>query len=62
MTLAHSLLNDAFGRVHDDLPDVVEGLHHDGLRWQPDPGANSIGWLVWHLTNGGERPGGKKPK
>ncbi len=50
MTLAHSLLHDAFGRVHDDLPDVVEGLHRDDLRWQPDPDANSIGWLVWHLA------------
>jgi hypothetical protein len=50
MTLAHDMLTDAFGRVHDDLPGVVADLTRDQLRWRPDADANPIGWLVWHLT------------
>lgn len=48
--LARGLLIDAFGRVHEDLPHVVHGLSREDLLWRPDPDANSIGWLVWHLT------------
>ena len=29
---------------------AVDGLTPDQLRWAPGPGANPIGWLVWHLT------------
>ena len=49
-TGALDLLRDAFGRVHDELPSVVSGLSVDDLLWRPDPGANPIGWLVWHLA------------
>jgi hypothetical protein len=44
------LLIDAAGRVSDQVPEVVGGLDVDDLAWQPDPAANSIAWLVWHLT------------
>jgi hypothetical protein len=44
------LLADALGRVREQLPDLVAGLSDDDLAWRPDPGANSIAWLVWHLT------------
>ena len=44
------LLTDALGRVREQLPDVVKGLSDDDLAWRPDPEANSIAWLVWHLT------------
>jgi hypothetical protein len=44
------LFQDAFGRVRDDLPGVVDGLDTDQLAWRPDEGSNSIAWLVWHLT------------
>lgn len=44
-----NLLDDAFTRVLDDLDGVLDGLDADGLLWQPDPGANSIGWLAWHI-------------
>jgi hypothetical protein len=44
------LLTDALGRVREQLPDVVADLDDDELAWRPDPGANSIAWLVWHLT------------
>ena len=44
------LLDDALGRVREQMPDLVAGLSDDDLAWRPDPEANSIAWLVWHLT------------
>jgi len=44
------LLADAFGRIRDELHEVVEGLDRDGLAFRPDAEANSIAWLAWHLT------------
>jgi hypothetical protein len=44
------LLADALGRVRDQVPELVTGLSDDELAWRPDPEANSIAWLVWHLT------------
>ncbi|HET6153660.1 MAG TPA: DUF664 domain-containing protein [Marmoricola sp.] len=45
-----ALLSDGFGRVADLVPAVLDGLDLDALAWRPDAEANSIGWLVWHLT------------
>jgi hypothetical protein len=28
---------------------TLDGIS-DALTWQPEPNANTIGWLVWHLT------------
>ncbi len=44
------LMTDALGRVRDLVRSTVEGLGDDDLGWRPDPEANSIAWLVWHLT------------
>ena len=44
------LLIDAFRRVRDDVHCVVDDLDAAALAYRPDPDANSIGWLVWHLT------------
>lgn len=44
------LLADAFGRVHDSVHGAVDGLDADELARRVDPEANSIAWLVWHLT------------
>ena len=44
------LLTDALTRVRERVPAVVGGLDEDALAWRPDPDANSIAWLVWHLT------------
>ena len=50
MQRSASLLLDAFGRVHESLPRVVEGLTDEQLAWYPGPRANSIAWLLWHLA------------
>jgi hypothetical protein len=44
------LLADGLGRVREQMPDTVAGLGADDLAWRPDPGANSMAWLVWHLS------------
>ena len=50
MAAANDLLLDAFGRVGESVPAVLDGLTPDQSAWRPTPRANSIGWLVWHLT------------
>jgi hypothetical protein len=44
------LLADGFGRVQEDVHGAVEGLTSEELATRLDPGANSIAWLVWHLS------------
>ena len=44
------LLVDAFGRVRQVVHRVVGGLTPEQLAFRVDPEANSIAWLVWHLT------------
>ena len=44
------LLTDAFGRVHEVVHDAVDGLTPEELAFRVDGSANSIAWLVWHLS------------
>lgn len=44
------VLLDGFGRVRDLVHEVVTGLGPDELVFRVDARANSIAWLVWHLT------------
>ena len=44
------LLTDALDRVLEDVESVLDGLDDDRLAARPAPGANTIAWLVWHLT------------
>src|SRR6266511_2886324 len=44
------LLVDAFGRIREVVHDVVEGLTPEQLTLRVDRRANTIAWLVWHLT------------
>jgi hypothetical protein len=50
MAASAELLVDAFARVHEVVHRVVDGLTPEQLAFRVDPGANSIAWLVWHLT------------
>lgn len=49
MTPAEVLL-DALGRTAEGAGPLLEGLSDDDLAHRPGPDANSIAWLVWHLT------------
>jgi hypothetical protein len=44
------LLVDAFGRIRQAVHQAVDGVTAEGLAFRPDGEANSIAWLVWHLT------------
>jgi uncharacterized damage-inducible protein DinB len=44
------LLADAFGRVQEVVHDAVDGLSEEQLADRLGAEANSIAWLVWHLT------------
>lgn len=44
------LLVDAFGRVQEEVHAAVEGLTEEQLAVRLDADANSIAWLIWHLT------------
>jgi hypothetical protein len=43
------LLADGLTRVRQGVERVLDGIG-DALTWQPDPGANTVAWLLWHLT------------
>ena len=44
------LLIESFGRIPDLVSAAVDGLSADDLARPPAEGANTIGWLTWHLT------------
>jgi hypothetical protein len=44
------VLRDGFGRVQGTVHAAVSGLNAEQLNHRPGDGANSIAWLVWHLT------------
>ncbi len=44
------LLIEAFGRIPELVHLATNGLATAGLTYRPEPGANSIAWLVWHLS------------
>ncbi|MEU3144743.1 DUF664 domain-containing protein [Streptomyces sp. NPDC006999] len=47
---AKDILIDGYGRVREEVHAAVTGLGPDALSTPPGPGANSLAWLVWHLT------------
>lgn len=47
---ANEVLIDAFERIRGDVHGALAGLAPADLAHRVDPGANPIGWLVWHLT------------
>jgi hypothetical protein len=47
---AADILVDAFGRVREIVHQVVDGRTPGELAFRVDRQANSIAWLVWHLT------------
>lgn len=47
---AARILLDGFSRIREGVRGVLEGIEAPHLTWRPDPEANTIAWLVWHLT------------
>jgi uncharacterized damage-inducible protein DinB len=48
----NELLVGLFGRIAEHVHSAVDGLDPDTLIAAPAPGANPIGWLIWHLIRG----------
>lgn len=44
------LLFDAFGRVAELVDGTLDGAGDDVLLHRPDAEANTVAWLVWHLS------------
>jgi uncharacterized damage-inducible protein DinB len=49
---AREVLVEGYERLPGLVRAAVEGLGPQELAWAPAPGANSVGWLVWHLIRG----------
>jgi uncharacterized damage-inducible protein DinB len=46
----NDLVADAFERVREHVLGTLQNLSQDELTYRPNDKANSIAWLVWHLT------------
>ncbi|MEU6666743.1 DUF664 domain-containing protein [Streptomyces sp. NPDC046727] len=47
---AKDILIDGYGRIQEEVHAALDGLGPDELHHRPAPDANSVAWLVWHLT------------
>ena len=47
---ARDILRDHFERIRELVVAVTDGLTPQMSEYRPGPQANSIAWLVWHLT------------
>lgn len=47
---SQDLLADGFERIREAVHGAVEGLSPEDVNARLDADANSIAWLVWHLT------------
>jgi Protein of unknown function (DUF664) len=50
MATSAELLLDGFGRIQENVADVLDGLTVEQLTYRIDADANPVSWLVWHLT------------
>ncbi|MES2169356.1 MAG: DinB family protein, partial [Actinomycetota bacterium] len=50
MATSADLLMDAFGRIRELVERVTAGFTVEQLAARVDDDANTIAWLVWHLT------------
>lgn len=44
------LFEDGFARIDESVRQVLEGLPAQALTYRPDGKANTIAWLIWHLS------------
>jgi len=45
-----ALLEEHLSRVHEHVHGIPDGLSAEQLATPTEPGSNTIGWLLWHLT------------
>ncbi|RDI46380.1 mycothiol transferase [Nocardia mexicana] len=50
MATSADVLIDAYERIREVVHEAVDGLDDQALTHRIEPAANSIAWLVWHLT------------
>jgi hypothetical protein len=50
LDVLRDLLADSFTRVAEVVEQLTEGLDVDAAAYRPDPEANSVAWLLWHLA------------
>jgi hypothetical protein len=48
--LTRALLGDCFDRIAASVSELCDGLTDDVATFRPDPHANTIAWLIWHLS------------
>ncbi|MFE0255888.1 DinB family protein [Streptomyces sp. NPDC059010] len=47
---AKDILIDGYDRIQEEVHAAVQGLDPEALHARPSPDANSVAWLIWHLT------------
>jgi len=50
MASTADLLLDGYQRIAESTRSVLDGLSPSLLTYRIDPSANTIAWLIWHLT------------
>ena len=50
MATSAELVGDTFSRVRETVGSVLDQTPEHRLADPPAPGANTVAWLVWHLT------------
>jgi len=50
MATTADLLQDGYARIAHETRAVLDGLPPTLLTYRIDPSANTIAWLIWHLT------------
>lgn len=45
-----AVVQDGYGRIRSLVRRAADGLTPEQLAFRPTPNANSIAWLLWHLT------------
>jgi hypothetical protein len=48
--IARALLADCFGRIAASVTELCDGLTDRVATFRPDPEANTVAWLLWHLS------------
>ena len=49
-TAVRTLLTDGFSRIRELVESVTGDLDAAAVTYRPDPAANTVGWLIWHLS------------